>query len=239
MTATARKVTGEQATEGLTPDRLAELTGITTTEAEWVLGLVQGGLAKGFVLQEDQLASAQVEELVQRVRAIRTSEKRVYGKVRDLFAGSTDYAGNSTAAREFFRGVQNRLLHAATGLTGPDIVAARADATAPDMGLTTWDGDHVTKADAQIAKNYLTPSELAELNRLTAMFLDFAEDRVSRHGRLPMEEWSVQVDRFLEFYERPVPAGPPSSTSEEAADHASGTYAQYAATHSSRRRQSR
>lgn len=151
-----------------------------------------------------------------RIRDIRASEKRFYQKVRDLFAQtSLDYDGSATIARDFFATIQNKLVFAVTGRTAAELIVARADPRAPNMGLTSWTGVRVRMGDVTISKNYLTAAEIEELNRLTTMFLDFAEDRARRRQQTRMADWVVQTDRFLDFNERQVLAHSGTISREE------------------------
>ncbi|MGH3940312.1 MAG: virulence RhuM family protein [Pseudonocardiaceae bacterium] len=184
---------------------------VTTPRAvqfrQWATTVLREYLVKGFALDDPRLKDSAgtdyFDELLQRIRDIRASEKRFYQKVRDLFATtSADYDGNSDTAKTFFATIQNKLIFAVTGSTAAELVMRRSDARSPSMGLTTWTGDRIHKSDVVIAKNYLTEREITELNRLTAMFLDFAEDRAHRRQTTLMTEWVAQTDRFLAFNER-------------------------------------
>ena len=179
---------------------------------QWATTVLREYLVKGFVLDDPRLkdpaGSDYFDELLQRIRDIRASEKRFYQKVRDLFAAtSADYDGASDTARTFFATIQNKLIFAVTGSTAAELVLRRSDARSPSMGLTTWTGDRIRKSDVVIAKNYLTELEIAGLNRLTTMFLDFAEDRAQRRQTTLMTEWVAETDRFLAFNERSLQAG--------------------------------
>lgn len=186
---------------------------VTTPRAvqfrQWATTVLREYLVKGFALQDERLKDAEAadyfDELLARIRDIRASEKRFYQKVRDVFAStSADYAPSSDLARTFFATIQNKLLFAVTGHTAGELVLERADAASPTMGLTTWKGSRIRKSDVTIAKNYLSEPEVSELNRLTTMFLDFAEDRASRRQTTLMSDWIGQTDRFLTFNERRV-----------------------------------
>ncbi|MEE6287877.1 virulence RhuM family protein [Georgenia sp. MJ173] len=186
---------------------------VTTPRAvqfrQWATTVLKEYLVKGFSLNDarlkDPAATDYFDELLERIRAIRASEKRFYQKVRDIFAAtSADYDGASETARTFFATIQNKLLYAVTGHTAAELIEARADAMHPTMGLTTWKGDRVRRGDVSVSKNYLTEEEMSELNRLTTMFLDFAEDRARRRQTTLMTDWLAQADRFLEFNERAV-----------------------------------
>lgn len=177
----------------------------TTTLAEY--------LRKGFVMDDARLKEPggldYFDELLARIRDIRASEKRFYQKVRDLFAAtSADYDGSAAAAKTFFATIQNKLVHAVTGRTAAELIVERADPAKPNMALTSHAGPRVRKADVTVSKNYLTADELTQLNRLTTMFLDFAEDRASRRQVTTMADWIAQTDRFLVFNDRGVLNGP-------------------------------
>lgn len=175
----------------------------------WATTALKEYLVKGFVINDERLKDPvgfdYFDELLERIRDIRASEKRFYQKVRDLFAQtSADYDGTSETAALFFQTIQNKMLFAVTGHTAAELIVSRADPDAPNMGLTSWGGRVVRKADVATAKNYLQQGELTELNRLVTMFLDFAEDRATRRQQITMTEWVAQTDRFLDFNERDV-----------------------------------
>ncbi|BAV98666.1 virulence RhuM family protein [Lysobacter enzymogenes] len=170
-------------------------------------------LVKGFLLNDQRLKDAErtdyFDELLRRIRDIRSSEKRFYQKLRDLFkTSSSDYDGTAQTAKTFFATIQNKLVYAITGRTAAQLIVERADPDAEHMGLTNWVGDRVRKSDAVVSKNYLDAQELDQLNRLVTMFLDFAEDRAVRRIETRMGDWIVQTDRFLSFNERSVLTGP-------------------------------
>lgn len=175
----------------------------------WATTTLREYLLKGFAIDDERLKEPggldYFDELLARIRDIRASEKRFYQKVRDLFAAtSADYDPNADAAKTFFATIQNKLVFAVTGRTAAELIVERADPSKPNMALTNWKGTRVRKADVTVAKNYLTADEITELNRLTTMFLDFAEDRASRRQQVTMGEWIAQTDRFLTFNERGV-----------------------------------
>ena len=176
---------------------------------QWATTVLREYLVKGFALNDERLKQPggydYFDELLARIRDIRASEKRFYQKVRDLFGQtSVDYDGTSEMARAFFATIHNKLVYAVTGHTAAELIVARANPQAPNMGLTTWDGSRVRKRDVTVSKNYLNATEIDELNRLTTMFLDFAEDRTRRRQQIRMADWAVQTDRFLDFNERQV-----------------------------------
>jgi hypothetical protein len=175
----------------------------------WATTVLREYLVKGFAMNDERLKEPggldYFDELLRRIRDIRASEKRFYQKVRDLFkAASVDYDGTDETAKTFFATIQNKLVFAVTGRTAAELIVARADPGKPNMALTTWKGDRVHKADVTVSKNYLNAEEIESLNRLTTMFLDFAEDRASRRQETRMAEWIAQTDRFLAFNERDV-----------------------------------
>ena len=174
----------------------------------WATEKLKDYLVKGFVLDEQRLKDPgpfdYFDELLEKIRDIRASEKRFYQKVREVYATASDYDGKAERAQKFFATVQNKMLFAVTGRTAAEIVLARADAGAANMGLTAWKGGQVRKGDVTTAKNYLAAAEVQELNRVVVMFLDVAEDRAARRKAMTMAEWEAELDRFLVFNERPV-----------------------------------
>jgi len=167
-------------------------------------------LVKGFVLDDARLKEGRdlgadyFDELLERIRDIRASEKRFYQKIRDLYALAVDYDSNTDMTKQFFQIVQNKLHWAITGMTAAEIIAGRADASKPNMGLTAWKGAKVRKADVTVAKNYLNEDEIRELNRIVTMYLDYAEDQAERRRPLYMRDWREKLDEWLKFNERKV-----------------------------------
>lgn len=175
---------------------------------QWATAHLSEYLVKGFVMDDERLKNPggwdYFDELLARIREIRASEKRFYQKVRDLFALSADYRADDGNAQLFFAEVQNKLLYAVTQKTAAEIVIARADAASPNMALTTWSGSRVRKHDVIVAKNYLNADEVDTLNRLVVIFLEQAELRVKERKELTLDYWRRNVDRLLEFNDRPV-----------------------------------
>lgn len=175
---------------------------------QWATAHLRQYLVKGFVMDDERLKDPAgwdyFDELLERIREIRTSEKRFYQKVRDLFALSVDYGDDVDVAGQFFATVQNKMLYAVARKTAAEIVVERADPGQPNMALTNWKAGRVRKTDVIVAKNYLDAAEIAELNRIASMFLDYAEDRASQRQNLRMDDWRQYVDRFVEFNERPL-----------------------------------
>jgi hypothetical protein len=175
---------------------------------QWATAHLREYLVKGFVMDDARLKEPggwdYFDELLARIREIRASEKRFYQKIRDIYATASDYDKQSQAAQLFFKKVQNKMLWAVTGHTAPEIVAGRANAELPNMGLTTWKGGRVRKQDVTVAKNYLKQEEIEELDRIVVMYLDYAEDQARRRRTMSMHEWEEKLDAFLQFNEREV-----------------------------------
>lgn len=178
---------------------------------QWASTHLKEYLVKGFVMDDERLKDPAgwdyFDELLARIRDIRTSEKRFYQKIRDLFALSVDYGDDPAAAGKFFAVVQNKMLFAVTRKTAAEIIVQRADPGQPNMALTSWKGGRVRKTDVIVAKNYLDAAEVDELNRIASMFLDFAEDRASKRQNIRMADWRQYVDNFIDFNERPLLKG--------------------------------
>ncbi|MGQ0573444.1 MAG: RhuM family protein [Pseudonocardia sp.] len=208
---------------------------VTTPRAvqfrQWATTVLREYLVKGFVLDDRRLkdpgGTDYFDELLERIRDIRASERRFYQKVLDIFATSVDYDKASATARTFFATVQNKLLYAVTGRTAGELVMQRCDPAALNLGLTSWAGTRVRKRDVDIAKNYLTQEEITELNRLTTRFLDDAEDRARRRRETTMADWVAITDRFLTFAERDVLTGPGSVSAASLKEIAGERYAEF------------
>tara|TARA_E500000305_G_C4002913_1_gene228340 strand:+ start:61 stop:1065 length:1005 start_codon:yes stop_codon:yes gene_type:complete len=187
---------------------------------QWATAHLEEYLVKGFVMDDERLKEPggwdYFDELLERIRDIRASEKRFYQKVRDLFALSSDYRADDRDAQLFFAEVQNKLLYAVTGHTAAEIVVRRADPDEPNMALTSWKGARVRKQDVAIAKNYLTADEVDTLNRLVVIFLEQAELRAKDRQDLTLDYWRSNVDRLLEFNERRVLEGAGAISAERA-----------------------
>lgn len=198
---------------------------------QWATAHLKEYLVKGFVMDDERLKDPAgwdyFDELLERIREIRSSEKRFYQKVRDLFALSVDYRDNEEAATQFFATVQNKMLFAVAGKTAAEIVVERADPNQPNMALTSWKAGRVRKTDVVVAKNYLRTDELNALNRIATMFLDYAEDRASQRQNLRMSDWQQYVDRFVEFNERPLLTNAGSISHERMRDIAHERYAAF------------
>jgi len=187
---------------------------------------------KGFVIDQarlkDEADHDRIAELREIVRDIRASEANVYREVRQICSLCSDYDGRSQSAREFFAAMQNRLLWAVTSLTAPEIILARANADAENMGLTSWPRAQIRKQDTIVAHNYLAKAEIREKNRLTVMLLDFFEDRLDLGKLTTMDEAAAQLVSFLKFNERPVLEHKGKVTRDAANDHAETQYEMFA-----------
>ena len=174
---------------------------------QWATANLSEYLVKGFVMNDERLKNPggfdYFDELLARIREIRASEKRFYQKVRDLFALSADYR-ESPETGVFFAEVQNKMLYAVTKKTAAEIVVSRANPKAPNMALQSWSGSRVRKHDVIVAKNYLTKDEIDTLNRLVVIFLDQAELRAKDGKTLTLDFWRSNLDRLMQFNDRPV-----------------------------------
>jgi hypothetical protein len=203
---------------------------------QWATATLRDLMLRGYTIQDERLEQGShfghdyLAELQAQVTDIRASEFRFYQRVARLYSTASDYGHDSNATRDFFRAVQNKLHYAAHGYTAPELIARRADARQPHMGLITWaaapDGP-IRKADVVIAKNYLTADELLALNRIVASFLDYAEQQATRHGPLTMADWAERLNGFLQFYEYGVLKEPSRITPHAANSIAEQEYRKY------------
>jgi hypothetical protein len=209
---------------------------------QWATRHLTEYLRKGFVIDDERLKNPDgrpdyFDELLDRIRDIRASEKRFYQKVRDLFALSVDYDTTDKATQMFYAATQNKLLYAITGHTAAEIVMERAKADEPNMGLTSWKGSVVRKQDAIIAKNYLTSDELDSLNRLVVIFLEMAEFRAKSRQNLTMEYWKENVDKILLANDQPILLGKGSVGNEQMEEFAHNVYEDFNARRKAREAQ--
>lgn len=177
----------------------------------WATQTLREFIIKGFVLDDERLKLNKrfgpdyFEELLERIREIRASERRFYLKITDIYEQcSIDYSANAEITKLFFQTVQNKLHWAITGKTAAEIIAERAKASLPNMGLTTWKNapnGKILKSDVAIAKNYMTEKEIKSLERIVTMFLDYAENQAERAIPMHMQDWVQKLDGFLEFNE--------------------------------------
>ena len=176
----------------------------------WASSVLTEYMQKGFALNDERLRNPRefgadyFDELLERIRDIRASEKRVYQKVKEIFALSVDYDSKSQIAQNFFKSVQNKLEYAATGHTAPELIAERADASKDNMGLTSFKGAKVRRGDVTVAKNYMTHEEISTLNLIVNMYLDYAELQAKGHHPMHMADWESKLGDFLRFNGREV-----------------------------------
>lgn len=178
----------------------------------WATNILKDYLKKGFVLDDDRLKQGSTlfgkdyfDELIERIREIRASERRFYQKITDIYTTAIDYDPKSPITQTFFATVQNKLEYAITKHTAPEIIKLRASSNKPKMGLTSWknqkSGGKILKSDIVVAKNYLTHDEISELNRIVTMYLDYAENQAQKGRHMTMKDWATKLDAFLLFNE--------------------------------------
>ena len=201
---------------------------------QWATRTLREYIQKGFVLNDDMLKNGKpfgrdyFDELLERIREIRASERRAYQKIADIFEQcSFDYDKNSGLTKEFYSFVQNKLHFAITGKTAAELIAERVSIDHPTMGLTTWkaapDGK-IIKSDVTIAKNYLNEKEISRLNRIVTMFIDYAELMAEDETLMSMEDWLKETDNFLKNNRRRVLKGKGTVSHEDAVEKAEGVY---------------
>ncbi|PHR95027.1 MAG: hydroxyacid dehydrogenase [Oceanobacter sp.] len=178
---------------------------------KWANQVLTEYLIKGFAMDDERLKNPDkdistdyFDELLERIRDIRASERRFYQKITDIYATASDYNKGAPVSHSFFATVQNKLHWAIHGHTAAELVQERAHSELPNMGLTSWKGKQVTKKDVSVAKNYLSPDELKGLNRVVTMYLDFAELQAERKQSMTMKQWATKLDAFLEFNEHNI-----------------------------------
>ncbi|KZQ31062.1 hydroxyacid dehydrogenase [Enterobacter genomosp. O] len=203
---------------------------------QWATQTLQEYLVKGFVMDDERLKNPPVgssavpdyfDEMLERIRDIRASERRVYLRVREIFALAADYQPSLKETTQFFQTIQNKLHFACTGLTAAELIHQRADATQPHMGLTSYKGEEVRKSDVTTAKNYLSQNEVSELNRVVNMWLDFAEDQAKRRKQVFLRDWQTKLDQFLQFNDRDVLEGAGKISKKAADEKACSEYIEY------------
>ncbi|HUT54061.1 MAG TPA: virulence RhuM family protein [bacterium] len=177
---------------------------------QWATEHLREYLVKGFVMDDQRLKEGKTlgadyfDVLLERIRDIRASEKRFYQKIKDIYKLAIDYDPGAETTQEFFQIVQNKLHFSVTGKTAAEIIAERADAEKPNMGLTAWSGARLRKHDVTIAKNYLNEPEIKGLNRIVTMYLDYAEEQAASRKPLYMKDWRERLDAFLRFNQKKI-----------------------------------
>ncbi|MCA6942432.1 hydroxyacid dehydrogenase [Pectobacterium polaris] len=205
---------------------------------QWATQTLQEYLIKGFVMDDERLKNPPVghsavpdyfDDLLERIRDIRASERRVYLRVKEIFTMAADYEPSNQETNRFFQTIQNKLHYACTHMTAAELIASRVDASKPDMGLTSYKDDEVRKTDVTVAKNYLREDEIKELNRIVNMWLDFAEDQALRRKQVFLQDWTDKLDQFLSFNDRDVLNGAGKISKKEADDKAKLEFDRFAA----------
>ncbi|WP_174615156.1 virulence RhuM family protein [Virgibacillus ihumii] len=200
---------------------------------KWATERLNEYLVKGFTMDDDRLKEMRnfgqdyFEELLERIRDIRASEKRFYQKITDIYATSVDYDSSAEITQEFFATVQNKLHYAIHGQTAAELIVERAKADKENMGLTSWKGSKVRQSDVTAANNYLTEKELKSLNRFVTMYLDYAEDQAERQRPMHMQDWIGKLDAFLQFNDREILANAGKVSKVVADELATQEYGKY------------
>ena len=204
---------------------------------QWATKTLKEYIQKGFVLNDDMLKNGRpfgkdyFDELLERIREIRASERRAYQKITDIFEQcSYDYDKNSNITKDFYAFVQNKLHYAVTGKTAAELISERATLDSPTMGLTTWKGapdGKILKSDTVVAKNYLNEKELSRLNRLVTMFIDHAELMAEDEQLMSMSDWLSETDRFLVVSRREVLEGKGTISHADAVRKVSEIYSEF------------
>lgn len=204
---------------------------------QWATQTLQEYLVKGFVMDDERLRNPPVgssavpdyfDEMLERIRDIRASERRMYLRVREIFALAADYQPSLKETTQFFQTIQKKLHFACTGYTAAELIHMRANASQPHMGLTRFKGEEVRRSDVTVAKNYLVQDEVSELNRVVTMWLDFAEDQARRRQQVFLRDWQSKLDQFLQFNDRDVLQGAGSISKKMADEKAQAEYGQFA-----------
>ena len=178
---------------------------------KWVNTIAKEYTIKGFAMDDERLKNdgsiltkKYFEEQLERIREIRSSERKFYQKITDIYATAIDYDRDAKSTKRFYATVQNKMHFAVHGHTAAELIVERADSTKEHMGLTTWQdapNGKIKKSDVVIAKNYLTETEMTQLNRMVSAYLDFAEDMANRHIPLTMTDWETRLNKFIEMFE--------------------------------------
>lgn len=199
----------------------------------WATERLREYLIKGFTMDDARIKEGRnlgedyFEELLERIRDIRASEKLFYRKITDIYRLAIDYDPDAEITHDFFATVQNKLHYAIHGHTAAELITTRAKANKPHMGLTSWKGAKVRRTDVTVAKNYLNESELKSLNRIVTMYLDYAEDQAQRQNPMFMRNWKDKLDAFLRFNNRDVLNDPGKVSAEIAQQLALKEYDKY------------
>ena len=199
---------------------------------QWANTTLKEYLVKGFVIDSERLKNPDgrpdyFDELLDKIRDIRASEKRFYQKLRDLFALSSDYTATEQETKLFYAQVQNKLLYGITRMTAAELITKRANSDSPNMALTSWEGTRVRKKDVTIAKNYLTSDEIDSLNRLVTIFLESAEFRVKMNKVLTLKFWQESTDALLSSHGIPLLNGKGKISHRSMVEHVHNLYDEF------------
>ena len=199
---------------------------------QWASAQLKEYLVKGFVLDDERLknpgqARDYFDELTRRLQDIRTSERRFYQKITDIYATSVDYDSNAVITQEFFATGQNKVHYAIHGHTAAELIKQRADSGQPNMGLTNWSGARIRKSDVSVAKNYLTEEELRALNNLAEQYLVFAEGQAARRIAMNMKDWITKLEGFLTLNDREILRGAGQVSADLAKSHAETEFSKF------------
>lgn len=200
----------------------------------WATQRIKEYIVKGFALDDERLKQGgqnarYFQELLQRIRDIRSSERNFYQKVTDIYATSIDYRSDDAQTQTFFAAVQNKMHFAVHGQTAAEMIVSRADSTKPLMGLVNFKGNYITAQDAKIAKNYLTENELHQLNLIVSLYLDFAELQASNGRLMKMNDWIAKLDDFLKLSEKELLTHAGNISADAAAQKAEAEFDKYRA----------
>jgi hypothetical protein len=199
---------------------------------QWATAQLKEFIVKGFLLDDERLKNPgqgrdYFDELTRRLQDIRTSERRFYQKITDIYATSVDYDASAELTQAYFATVQNKVHYAIHGHTAAELVKLRADSAKPHMGMTNWPGERIRKSDVVVAKNYLNEDELRALNNLTEQYLVFAEGQAARRLAMTMQAWIEKLEGFLSLNDREILQSAGQVTAELAKQHAEGEFAKY------------
>ncbi len=198
----------------------------------WATKRIHEYIVKGFTMDDERLKqhgarSRYFEELLQRIRDIRSSERNFYQKVTDIYATSIDYKKDDAQTKQFFATVQNKMHYAVHGLTVAEMINSRVDADKPFLGLTNFKGNYITQKDVGIAKNYLSEDELKQLNLIVSLYLDFAELQATNGRLMKMNDWIKKLDDFLKISEKELLTNAGSVSHKQAIEKANQEYKKY------------
>jgi hypothetical protein len=198
----------------------------------WATKRIHEYIVKGFTMDDDRLKqegarSRYFEELLQRIRDIRSSERNFYQKITDIYATSIDYKNDEDLTKLFFATVQNKMHFAIHGQTAAEMIHSRANAEKPFLGLTNYKGNYITQRDISIAKNYLTEDEIKQLNLIVSMYLDFAELQATNGRLMKMQDWIQKLDDFLRVSEKELLSNAGKISHQKAIEKAKSEYEKY------------